>query len=362
MGRKVKVAVAGVGNCASALIQGTRYYRNNSEIRKPDKDWIGLTAYDIGGIDPSDIEFVAAFDVADTKVGKDLSEAIFAKPNNTVKILKEMDKMDVKVMKGEVHDGVGRHRSQKVKVANTPAINVTQALKDSGAEMLLSYLPVGSRRGTQYYAEAALDARCGFINAIPVFIASTPKWQQAFAGRGLPCAGDDVMSQLGATVLHKTLVKLFVDRGVLIDGTYQLNIGGDMDFYNMLDEERLEDKRISKTSAVKAMADYDIPMRIGPSDYVDFIDNEKICYISIEGKYFGKIPIKLDLKLKVIDAYNSPGNMIDEIRGLKVTHARKLISPLTSISSYCFKHPPIQMPYTEAKKAFTEFVEGKRER
>jgi len=170
------------------------------------------------------------------------------------------------------------------------------------------------------------------------------------------------MSQLGATVVHKTLVKLFVDRGVLIDGTYQLNIGGDMDFYNMLDEERLEDKRISKTSAVKAMADYDIPMRIGPSDYVDFIDNEKICYINIEGKYFGKIPIKLDLKLKVIDAYNSAGIMIDAIRGLKIALDRKLTGPMTSISSYCFKHPPIQMPYTEAKTAFREFVEGKRDR
>jgi myo-inositol-1-phosphate synthase len=276
MGRKVKVAVAGVGNCASALIQGTRYYRDNSEARKPDKDWIGLTAYNIGGIEPSDIEFVAAFDVADTKVGKDLSEAIFAKPNNTVRIVKEMDKMDVKVMKGEVHDGVGRHLSQKVKVAGGPAVNVAQVLKDTGAEILLSYLPVGSRRGTQFYAEAALDAGCGFINAIPVFIASAPKWQQAFAGRGLPCAGDDVMSQLGATVLHKTLVKLFVDRGVKVDETYQLNIGGDMDFYNMLDEERLEDKRISKTSAVAAMAPYEIPMRIGPSDFVSFLDNDKV--------------------------------------------------------------------------------------
>jgi len=362
MGRKVRVAVAGVGNCASALIQGTRYYRNNSEIRKPDKDWIGLTAYDIGGIDPSDIEFVAAFDVADTKVGKDLSEAIFAKPNNTVKILKEMDKMDVKVMKGEVHDGVGRHLSQKVKVANTPAINVTQALKDSGAEMLLSYLPVGSRRGTQYYAEAALDARCGFINAIPVFIASTPKWQQAFAGRGLPCAGDDVMSQLGATVLHKTLVKLFVDRGVRVDETYQLNIGGDMDFYNMLDEERLEDKRISKTSAVAAMAPYEIPMRIGPSDFVSFLDNDKVCYISIKGQYFGGIPVELDLKLKVVDAYNSAGVMIDAVRATKIAIDRGVSGPLESISAYCFKHPPVQLPYSVAKTNFLEFVEGRRER
>ncbi|HXG07720.1 MAG TPA: inositol-3-phosphate synthase [Nitrososphaera sp.] len=362
MGRKVKVAVAGVGNCASALVQGTRYYHNSPEARKPDKEWIGLTAYSIGGIEPSDIEFVAAFDVADTKVGKDLSEAIFAKPNNTVRIVKEIDKMDVKVMKGEVYDGVGRHLSQKVKIADTPPVNVAQVLKDTGAEMLLCYLPVGSRRGAQYYAEAALEAGCGFINAIPVFIASNPKWQQAFAGRGIPCAGDDVMSQLGATVVHKTLVKLFVDRGVKIDQTYQLNIGGDMDFYNMLDEERLEDKRISKTSAVAAMAPYEIPMRIGPSDFVSFLENDKVCYISIKGEYFGGIPVELDLKLKVVDAYNSAGVMIDAVRATKIAIDRGISGPLESISAYCFKHPPLQMPYSVAKANFLEFVEGKRER
>lgn len=362
MGRKVKVAVAGVGNCASALVQGTSYYHNNSDARKRDSDWIGLTAYSIGGIEPSDIEFVAAFDVVDSKVSKDLSEAIFAKPNNTVRIVGEMDKMEVKVMKGEVHDGIGRHLSQKVKVASTPAVNVSQVLKDTGAEMLLSYLPVGSRRGTQYYAEAALDAGCGFINAIPVFIASTPKWQQAFASKGLPCAGDDVMSQLGATVLHKTLAKLFVDRGVKIDETYQLNIGGDMDFFNMLDEERLEDKRISKTSAVAAMVPYEIPMRIGPSDFVSFLENDKVCYISIKGQYFGGIPVELDLKLKVVDAYNSAGVMIDAVRATKIAIDRGISGPLESISAYCFKHPPVQLPYSVAKTNFLEFVEGKRER
>jgi myo-inositol-1-phosphate synthase len=362
MGKKVKVAIAGVGNCASALVQGTRYYRSNPEARKPDNDWIGLTAYNIGGIEPSDIEFVAAFDVADTKVGKDLSEAIFAKPNNTVKIIKDMDKMDVKVMKGEVHDGVGRHLSQKVKVANGSAVNVPKVLKETGAEILLNYLPVGSRRGTQYYAESCLEAGCAFVNAIPVFIASTPKWQQMFEGRGLICAGDDVMSQLGATVVHKTLVKLFVDRGVRVNQTYQLNIGGDMDFYNMLDEERLEDKRISKTSAVAAMAPYEVPMRIGPSDFVSFLENDKVCYISIKGEYFGGIPVELDLKLKVVDAYNSAGVMIDAVRAAKIGLERGITGPLESISAYCFKHPPIQMPYSVAKANFLEFVEGKRER
>lgn len=355
LGKKIKIAIAGVGNCASALIQGSKYYAKNPN------DTVGLTAYNIGGYEPGDIEVVAAFDVADTKVGKDVSEAIFARPNNTVTVA-EVPNLGVTVQKGPTMDGVGRHLSQIVTPAKDSDVNVKKILMDSGAEMLVNYLPVGSTNAVKHYASQALEAGIGFLNAIPVFIASEPKWQQAFADKKIPLAGDDVMSQLGATVVHKTLVKLFVDRGVLIDGTYQLNIGGDMDFYNMLDEERLEDKRISKTSAVKAMADYDIPMRIGPSDYVDFIDNEKICYINIEGKYFGKIPVKLDLKLKVIDAYNSAGIMIDAIRGLKVALDRNLYGPMTSISSYCFKHPPIQMPYTEAKKAFTEFVEGKRDK
>lgn len=362
MAKKVKVAVAGVGNCASALIQGTRHYKSGQTGPGSAGDWIGLTAYNLGGIEPDDIEFVAAFDVADTKVGKDLSQAIFAKPNNTVKIVKEMDKMDVKVLKGQVHDGVGRHLSEKVKISSEPAANVAQVLKDTGAEVLLNYLPVGSRQGTRYYAESSLDAGCAFVNAIPVFIASTPKWQQAFEGKGLVCAGDDVMSQLGATVVHKTLVKLFVDRGVKVDETYQLNIGGDMDFYNMLDEDRLEDKRISKTSAVAAMAPYEVPMRIGPSDYVSFLENDKVCYISIKGQYFGGIPVELDLKLKVVDAYNSAGVMIDALRAAKIAVDRGISGPLESISAYCFKHPPVQMPYSVAKSNFLEFVEGKRER
>ena len=354
MGKKIKIAIAGVGNCASAIIQGGKYYTQNTH------DTIGLTAYNIGGYEPGDIEVVAAFDVADTKVGKDVSEAIYARPNNTITVA-EVPKMGVTVQKGPTLDGIGRHLSRIVTVSKEPDVNVKKVLQDAGAEMLVNYLPVGSTNAVKHYASQALEAGIGFLNAIPVFIASEPKWQQAFADKKIPLAGDDVMSQLGATVVHKTLVKLFVDRGVQIDGTYQLNIGGDMDFFNMLDEERLEDKRISKTSAVKAMADYDIPMRIGPSDYVDFIDNEKICYINLEGKYFGKIPVKLDLKLKVIDAYNSAGIMIDAIRGLKIALDRKLYGPMTSISSYCFKHPPIQMPYAEAKKAFGEFVEGKRD-
>jgi myo-inositol-1-phosphate synthase len=281
MSKKIKVALAGVGNCASALIQGTKYYDSSGNGKSNDS--VGLTAINLGGYEPRDIEFVAAFDVIDSKVGKDLSDAIFAEPNNTVKIA-SVEESKVIVEKGEVLDGLGRHYRGKVQVSDKPTTNVAKVLKDSGAEILLNYLPVGSRQGTRYYAEACLDAGCAFINAIPVFIASNSKWQQAFEDRKLPCAGDDVMSQLGATVVHKTLVKLFVDRGVTVDQTYQLNVGGDMDFYNMLDEERLEDKRVSKTSAVAAMAPYEIPMRIGPSDFVPFLDNDKVCYVSMKGR------------------------------------------------------------------------------
>lgn len=355
MGKKVKVAVVGVGNCASALIQGTRFYASNKD------DAVGLTAYNLAGMEPTDLEFVAAFDVADTKVGKDLSEAIFAKPNNTVKIC-DVEPLGVKVEKGNVLDGVGRHLSEVVRVADSSAVDVTKRLKETGAEVLVSYLPVGSTNATRFYAERAMEAGCAFINAIPVFIASNTKWQQAFTDKNLPVAGDDVMSQLGATVLHKTLVKLLVDRGVKVDETYQLNIGGDTDFFNMLDEERLEDKRESKSSAVKAMVPYEVPMRIGPSDFVGFLDNEKVCYVYLKGRYFGNTPVEINVKLNVIDAYNSAGVMIDAIRGTRLALDRSISGPLISISSYCFKHPPQQMSYMDAKKAFIEFVEGKRER
>src|SRR6476620_4134486 len=400
MSKKVRVAIAGVGNCASALVQGTSYYHryhssdhkkgneiendddtnnnninsnistrsnssssSNNDSNSGDSNLAppGLIAYNLGGIEPSDIEFVAAFDVVESKVGQDLADAIFASPNNTIKIC-DVNKTGITVEKGEVLDGVGKHLNERVKISDKSPPNIAQILKDSGAEILINYLPVGSRQATKYYVEQCLDAGVSFINAIPVFIASTPKWQQAFAGKNLACAGDDVMSQLGATVLHKTLVKLFVDRGVKIDETYQLNVGGDMDFYNMLDEERLEDKRISKTSAVAAMVPYWIPMRVSPSDFVGFLDNDKICYINMRGKYFGNVPIELDVKLKVVDAYNSAGVMIDAIRGTKLAIDRGTNGPLESISAYCFKHPPVQMSYSDAKDRFMEFIEGKRER
>jgi myo-inositol-1-phosphate synthase len=364
--KKVKVAIAGVGNCASALIQGISFYGNsyineNKEISDGNDTPEGLIAYSLGGIRPGDIEFVAAFDVVESKVGRDLADAIFANPNNTIKI-SDVPSTGIKVQKAKVLDGVGRHLNERVKISDSPAADVSKLLRESGAEILINYLPVGSREATKYYVEQCLDAGVSFINAIPVFIASTPKWQKAFADKNLTCAGDDVMSQLGATVLHKTLVKLFVDRGVRVDETYQLNVGGDMDFYNMLDEERLEDKRISKTSAVAAMAPYEVPMRIGPSDFVGFLANDKVCYISLRGRYFGKVPVEVDVKLKVVDAYNSAGVMIDAIRGTKMAIDRGITGQLDSVSAYCFKHPPVQKPYLEAKNSFMEFIEGKIQR
>jgi myo-inositol-1-phosphate synthase len=315
----------------------------------------------VGGYSPEDIDFVAAFDVSSKKVGKDLSKAIFEKPNNTLKIT-DVPEMGVTVKKGPVNDGIGRYLKDVVPVKPGAEVDVVDELKSSGAEILVNYLPVGSTKATQYYAEAALKAGTAFINAIPVFIASNPVWAEKFAKAGLPVAGDDVMSQLGATVLHKTMVKLAVDRGVKVNETYQLNIGGDTDFLNMLEESRLKDKRESKTSAVRAMSPYEVPTRIGPSDYVPFLNNDKICYIWLKGKYFGGTTVKVDVKLHVVDAYDSGGVMVDAIRGTKLALERGVSGQLTSLSAFCFKHPPIQMPYTDAKTAFEEFTAGKRER
>jgi myo-inositol-1-phosphate synthase len=351
---KIKVAIAGVGNCASALIQGLHYYSK----RGPGE---GLTYWDVGGYTPKEIEFVAAFDVNSKKVGEDLSEAIFRPPNNTVQISK-VPKLDVKVKKGPVLDGIGKYIKEVVRVSDAPASDVAKELEESGAEILVNYLPVGSTRASHAYAEAAMRTGVAFVNAIPVFIASDEAWAARFAKAGLPVAGDDVMSQVGATVLHKTLVKMAIDRGVKVDETYQLNIGGDTDFLNMLEESRLKDKRESKTSAVRAMSPYEVPTRIGPSDYVPFLDNEKVCYIWLKGRYFGGTVVKMDVKLHVVDAYDSGGVMVDAIRGTKLALDRGVTGRLESLSAFCFKHPPVQMPYPEAKAAFEEFTSGKRER
>ena len=351
---KIRVAIAGVGNCASAIVQGVHYYAQ----RGPDE---GLTYWKVGGYTPADIEFVAAFEVNARKVGKDLSEAIFQAPNNTLKIF-DVPKLGVTVKKGPVLDGIGRYLKGVVPVASGAERDVVEELEDSGADLLVNYLPVGSTTASHRYAEAALEVGIGFVNAIPVFIASNSEWAAKFAKAGLPVAGDDVMSQFGATVLHKTLVKLAVDRGVKVDETYQLNIGGDTDFLNMLEESRLVDKRESKTSAVRAMSPYEVPTRIGPSDYVPFLENDKICYVWLKGKYFGGTVVKVDVKLHVVDAYDSGGVMVDAIRGTKIALDRGIGGPLTSLSAFCFKHPPVQMPYPQAKEAFEQFTTGKLER
>jgi myo-inositol-1-phosphate synthase len=348
---KIKVALAGVGNCASALVQGVRYYSKKG----PD---YGLTYWDVGGYSPRDIEFVAAFDVNAKKVGKDLGVAIFQPPNNTKKVM-DVPKTGVVVEKGPVLDGIGKYLKDVVPMAKAPDGDVVAELESSRADVLVNYLPVGSTLATRSYAEAALEAGVGFVNAIPVFVASDPKWASRFQKAKLPVAGDDVMSQVGATVLHKTLVKMAVDRGVKVDETYQLNIGGDTDFLNMLEETRLKDKRESKTSAVRAMSPYEVPTRIGPSDYVPFLDNDKVCYIWLKGRYFGGSVVRIDLKLHVVDAYDSGGVMVDAIRGVKVALDRGIGGELSSLSAFCFKHPPVQMPYPAAKAAFEDFTSGK---
>ena len=343
-----------MGNCASAIVQGVHFYSKKSNLD-------GLTYWKIGGYTAGDIEFVAAFDVSAKKVGKDLSEAIFQAPNNTVKI-SEVPNLGVKVIRGPLLDGIGRYLKDVVPVSGQKNSDIIGELERRRADVLVNYLPVGSTAASHHYAEAALEAGVAFVNAIPVFIASDEKWANRFAKAKVPVAGDDVMSQVGATVLHKTLVKMAVDRGVKVDETYQLNIGGDTDFLNMLEESRLKDKRESKTSAVRAMSPYEVPTRIGPSDYVPFLGNDKICYIWLRGSYFGGTPVKMDVKLHVVDAYDSAGVMVDAIRGAKIALDRGVGGQLVSLSAFCFKHPPVQMPYPAAKAAFESFTSGKLER
>jgi myo-inositol-1-phosphate synthase len=351
---KIRVAIAGVGNCASALVQGVEYYSGND-------DDSGLTFRRLGGYDVSDIEFVAAFDVSAKKVGKDLSRAIREKPNNTPKVANVKD-LGVTVKKGPVLDGIGRYLQGVVPVSTDATAEVGEELKRSGADVLINYLPVGSTNATFAYAEAALKSDTAFVCAIPVFVASDRRWSKRFKRAGIPVAGDDVMSQVGATVLHKTIVKMCFDRGSRVDETYQLNLGGDTDFLNMLEEARLRDKRVSKTSAVRAMSPYDVPTRIGPSDYVPFLENDKVCYVWLKGRYFGGMPVRIDVKLHVVDAYDSAGVIVDAVRGVKVALDRGVGGELTSVSAFCFKHPPAQMPYQSARLAFEEFISGKRER
>ncbi len=361
--RKIKVALAGIGNCASSLVQGIYYYW---DIRE-DEFVPGLMHTVLGGYRISDVEFVAAFDVDERKVGRDLSEAIFSKPNCVPKFA-DVPKIGVKVLKGPVLDGVAPHmKTMKygegflVNDDNDP-VDVSTVLEETDPDVLINFTPVGSHDATRHYAESALKAKVAFINGIPEFIASDPKWARKFEENGLPVAGDDVKSQVGATILHRAIVDLLVNRGVKIEETYQLNIGGNMDFLNMIEEDRLKTKRISKTEAVTSLVPYSVPTRIGPSDYVDFTGDRKICYIWVKGRNFGDFPVYIDLKLSVMDSPNSIGTVIDVIRTVKLALDRGIAGPLTSISAYAFKHPPKQFPDAVAKRMVEEFIEGKRER
>jgi myo-inositol-1-phosphate synthase len=354
---EVRVAIAGVGNCASALVQGVEYYRNvKQETKVP-----GLMHVNFGGYHIRDIKFVAAFEVNKQKIGKDLSQAIFTEPNSCAKFA-EVPKNGVKVLPAPVLDGVAPHMRKAFKVyEEEKSIRVTDTLKEAETDMLINFLPVGSREATRYYAQAALDAECAFVNCIPEFVASDPVWSRRFEEKLLPVAGDDIKSQLGATILHRNMVKLCVDRGVEVEETYQLNLGGNTDFQNMTVEERLKTKRISKTEAVKCIVPYDVPTRIGPSDYVPFLGDKKICYIFIRGHKFGNLPVTLTTKLEVEDSPNSAGVVIDVIRAVKLALDRRINGPLTSISSYAFKHPPVQVPDDEARQWVEDFIAGKRE-
>ncbi len=354
--RKIRVAIVGVGNCASSLIQGRYYYEN----AKPTDTIPGLMHVQLGDYHISDVEFVAAFDVDRDKVGKDLSEAIFSGQNNTFKFM-DVPHMGVTVDRGMTHDGLGKYLSQVIEKAPGPTADVVGILRERQVDLVVSYLPVGSEEATKWYVEQALQAGVGFVNAIPVFIGREPYWQRRFAEKGLPVIGDDIKSQVGATISHRVLTRLFMDRGVRLDRTYQLNFGGNTDFMNMLERERLESKKISKTNAVTSMLDYEIApenVHVGPSDYVPWLQDRKYCYIVMEGTTFGDVPLKAELKLEVWDSPNSAGVIIDAIRCLRIGLDRGLKGTLVAPSSYFMKSPPIQIHDDVARERVEAFIRG----
>jgi len=355
-GKKIRVAIVGVGNCASSLIQGRYYYENASET-----DFVpGLMHVNLGGYHVRDIEFVAAFDIDKNKVGKDLSEAIYEKPNNTI-VFQKVPHLGVKVERGMTHDGLGKYLSQIIEKAPGPTADVVGILKERKVDVLINYLPVGSEEATKWYMEQALAAGVGVVNCIPVFIAREPYWQRRFAEKGLPLIGDDIKSQVGATISHRVLTRLFMDRGVRVDRTYQLNFGGNTDFLNMLERERLESKKISKTNAVTSMLDYDIDpdnIHVGPSDHVPWLLDRKYCYIVMEGTTFGDVPLKCEMKLEVWDSPNSAGVVIDALRCLRLGLDRGLKGTLVAPSAYLKQSPPIQMPDDIAYNRVQAFIRG----
>ncbi len=356
-GKKVRVAIIGVGNCASSLVQGVQFYKN----AKTDEAIPGIMHTQLGDYQVGDIEFTMGIDVNINKVGMDLSEAIFAEPNNTYKF-SEVPNLNAPVVRGMTHDGLGKYLSQIITKAPGSTADIVKLLRDSKTDVLINFLPVGSEMATKWYVEQALEAGCAFVNAIPVFIGSSEYWGKRFTDAGLPILGDDIKSQVGATIVHRVLTSLFVDRGVKIDRTYQLNFGGNTDFLNMLERERLESKKISKTNAVTSMIPYDLGadnVHVGPSDHVPWLTDRKWCYIRMEGTTFGNVPLNMELKLEVWDSPNSAGVMIDAVRCAKIALDRELAGPIIGPSSYFFKTPPKQFRDDICRDKVEDFISGR---
>jgi myo-inositol-1-phosphate synthase len=358
---RIRVAIVGVGNCAASLVQGVHYYADaDAAVKVPGLMHVKLGPYHVG-----DIDFVAAFDVDAKKVGRDLSEAIVASENNTIKIT-DVPPLNVAVQRGHTLDGLGRYYRETIEESDEEPVDVVAALRAAAVDVLICYLPVGSEDAARFYAQCAIDARVAFVNALPVFIAGTPEWAQKFQDAGVPIVGDDIKSQVGATITHRVLAKLFEDRGVELQRTMQLNVGGNMDFKNMLERDRLESKKISKTNAVTSqIPDRDLGARnvhIGPSDYVPWLDDRKWAYVRLEGKAFGDVPLSLEYKLEVWDSPNSAGVIIDALRCAKIAKDRGIGGPLLSASSYFMKSPPVQCFDDQARDAVENFINGTVER
>ena len=353
---QVRVAIVGVGNCSSSLVQGVEYYRNADATAKVP----GLMHVQLGEYHVSDLQFVAAFDVDAKKVGQDLAHAIFASENNTIKFA-DVPPLGVTVQRGHTLDGLGKYYRETITESDEEPVDVVAALRESRADVLVCYLPVGSEDAARFYAQCALDAGVGFVNALPVFIAGTKEWADKFTAAGLPIVGDDIKSQVGATITHRVLAKLFEDRGVILDRTMQLNVGGNMDFMNMLERERLESKKISKTQSVTSQLRHDLGkgnVHIGPSDYVAWLDDRKWAYVRLEGRAFGDVPLNLEYKLEVWDSPNSAGVIIDAVRCAKIAMDRGVGGPLFGPSAYFMKSPPVQYRDDEARQMVEDFIAG----
>lgn len=355
-GGEIRVAIVGVGNCAASLVQGVEYYKNANE-----NEFVpGLMHVKFGPYHVNNVKFVVAFDVDSKKVGLDLSDAIGASENNTIKLC-DVPSTGVKVERGHTLDGLGKYYRETITESDAPESDVVQILKKNKVDVVVCYLPVGSETAAKFYAQCAIDAGCGFVNALPVFIAGTPEWAKKFEDAGLPIVGDDIKSQVGATITHRVLAKLFEDRGVIVDRTYQLNVGGNMDFKNMLERDRLESKKISKTQSVTSQLSHDLGadnVHIGPSDYVAWLDDRKWAFVRLEGRAFGDVPLSLEYKLEVWDSPNSAGVIIDAVRAAKIAMDRGIGGPILSASSYFMKSPPVQYNDSEARQAVEDFIAG----